>query len=43
MANKLPPIHPGEILIEEYLEPMASASISLLRILACLLDASMRS
>jgi addiction module HigA family antidote len=22
MANKLPPIHPGEILLEEFLEPM---------------------
>jgi len=23
MANKLPPIHPGEILLEEFLEPMS--------------------
>jgi len=22
MANKLPPIHPGEVLLEEFLEPM---------------------
>ena len=29
MSNKLPPIHPGEILREEFLQPMAIATDSL--------------
>src|SRR5512141_906624 len=29
MANKLPPIHPGEILLEEFLEPMGISQYKL--------------
>ena len=31
MANKYPPIHPGEILLEEFLEPMGISQYRLAR------------
>ena len=31
MTNKLPPIHPGEILLEEFLEPMGISQYRLAR------------
>ena len=31
MANKLPPIHPGEILLKEFLEPMGISQNRLAR------------
>ena len=42
MTKKLAPIHPGEILLEEFLEPMGMSQNALARESGSRLDASMR-
>ena len=43
MANKLPPIHPGEVLLEEFLEPMGISQYRLAKDINVPAAASMRS